>query len=78
MPPLSKEAYCFAPVGRLVGLAVCILNDVRTISFTPLFERCQYWYCVVTRAKPALGPNRYHTVRTQSGLSPCVRGQGQG
>ena len=35
MPPLKKGAYCFATVGRSVGLSVCRPSVVRSISFDP-------------------------------------------
>ena len=35
MPPLKKGAYCFATVGRSVGLWVCRPSVVRSISFDP-------------------------------------------
>ena len=34
-PPLKKGAYCFATVGQSVGMLVCILSLVRSISFDP-------------------------------------------
>ena len=35
MPPLKKGAYCFATVGRYVGLSICRPSVVRSISFDP-------------------------------------------
>ena len=40
MPPLKKGAYCFATIGRSVGMSVCRPGVVQSISF----DQYQTWY----------------------------------